>query len=258
VIQLDRYFQVNKDGQGDSLRDSSASPTNKVFFSKQKGKIMKGFSILSLMASLAIVVAGGFAPIPAIAEPDPAFKPIIGEIRNKLPSNLVFRLPSLLPRPVTREMSPKLTFDANSERAHLDLEDENCPPRFNKKGSRAYELVCRLFSVTASTLTSTYYQRNQIKPGSRTTVVQLSRNLRGYHLQGLDWSKVSWIQDNIYFQIYSAVPADKLIEVARSMVANSQVISGRSATVGQPKTQLMTEEPITRILRSQRRIEQKN
>ncbi|MEG4202706.1 hypothetical protein QUA20_02065 [Microcoleus sp. Pol7_A1] len=188
---------------------------------------MKYKSLLSLMVTLIIIGMGVFAPIPAIAEPDPVFKPIIGEIRNKLPSNLVFRLPDRLPIAVTREMSPKLTFDANSEWAHLSLEDENCPPRFNKKGSRGYELVCRLFSVTSSTLTSTYYQRNQIKPGSRTTAVQLSRNLRGYHLQGLDWSKVSWIQDNIYFQIYSAVPAGKLIEVARSMVANSQVISGR-------------------------------
>jgi hypothetical protein len=188
---------------------------------------MKNKSLLSLMVTLIIVGMGVFAPIPAIAEPDPVFKPIISEIRNKLKSNLVFRLPSRLPIPVTKEMSPKLTFDANSEWAHLSLEDENCPPRFNKKGSRAYELVCRLFSVTSSTLTSTYYQRNQIKPGSRTTAVQLSRNLRGYHLQGLNWSKVSWIQDNIYFQIYSAVPAGKLIEVARSMVANSQVINGR-------------------------------
>ena len=188
---------------------------------------MKNKSLLSLMVTLIIVGVGVFAPISAIAEPDPIFKPIIGEIRNKLPSNLVFRLPSRLPRPVTKEMSPKLTFDANSEWAHLDIEDENCPPRFNKKGSRAYELVCRLFSVTSSTLTSTYYQRNQIKPGSRTTAVQLSRNLRGYHLQGLDWSKVSWIQDNIYFQIYSAVPANQLIEVARSMVAKSQVINGQ-------------------------------
>jgi hypothetical protein len=124
-------------------------------------------------------------------------------------------------------MSPKLTFDANKEWAHFDLEDENFSPRFNKKGSRAYELVYRLFSVTSNTLTSTYYQQNQIKPGSRTTAVQLSRNLRGYHLQGLDWSKVSWIQDNIYFQIYSAVPAGKLIEVASSIVANSQAINGR-------------------------------
>jgi hypothetical protein len=198
--------------------------------------------LISLMVSSIIVGIGGFIPIPAIAEPDPVFKPIIGEIRNKLPSNLVFRLPSLLPRAVTREMSPKLTFDANSERAHLDLEDENCPPRFNNKGSRAYELVCRLFSVTSSTLTSTYYQRNQIKPGSRTTAVQLSKNVRGYHLQGLNWSKVSWIQDNIYFQIYSAVPASKLIEVARSMVANSQVISRRSLfqVTQQPKSQLQT------------------
>ncbi len=194
---------------------------------------MKNKSLLSLMVSLVIVGMGVFAPIPAIAEPYFIFKPIIGEIRNKLPSNLVFRLPSHLPRAVTREMSPKLTFNANSEWAHLNLEDENCPPRFNKKGSRGYELVCVLFSVTSSTLTSTYYQQNQIKPGSRTTAVQLSRNLRGYHLQGLDWSKVSWVQDNIYFQIYSAVPASKLIEVARSMVANSQVINGRSQNVTQ-------------------------
>ncbi|MEG4087937.1 hypothetical protein [Microcoleus sp. Pol12B4] len=202
---------------------------------------MKNKLFLSLTVSLAIVGSGGFAPIPAIAEPDPIFKPIIGEIRNKLPSNLLFRPPSRLPGAITREMSPKLTFDANQEWAHFDLEDENFSPRFNKKGSRAYELVCRLFSVTSSTLTSTYYQQNQIKPGSRTTAVQLSRNQHGYHFQGLDWSKVSWVQDNIYFQFYSAVPAGKLIELARSSVANSQVIKGRTQNVTQQlKPQLTT------------------
>jgi hypothetical protein len=63
---------------------------------------MKNKSLLSLMVTLIIVGMGVFAPIPAIAEPDPVFKPIISEIRNKLKSNLVFRLPSRLPITVTK------------------------------------------------------------------------------------------------------------------------------------------------------------
>jgi hypothetical protein len=67
VIWVDLPFQVNKNGQGDSLRDSSASPTNKVFFSKQKGKIMKGLSILSLMASLTILGIGALTKPESVA-----------------------------------------------------------------------------------------------------------------------------------------------------------------------------------------------
>ena len=88
-------------------------------------------TILSL-AVLGIYSLG--KPQTTIAEPAPIFQPIIEEIRNKLPSNLVFRLPSRLPEVVTREMSPKLTFDVNSERAYLALEDENCPSRFSGGG----------------------------------------------------------------------------------------------------------------------------
>ncbi|MCU0547425.1 MAG: hypothetical protein MUE44_35565 [Oscillatoriaceae cyanobacterium Prado104] len=204
---------------------------------------MKYKSLFSLTLSLAIAVAGGFAPIPATAEPDPVFQPIIAEIKNKLPSNLVFRLPSRLPGAITREMSPQLTFDANSERAYLALEDKDCPPRFSRggRGTRGYNLVCLRFSVTSSTLASKYYQEDRQR-GSGATAVKLSRNLRGYHFQGADWNTVSWVQDNTYFKIYSGtVRRNELIEVARSMVANSQVISGRSLTVvQQPKSQLIT------------------
>ncbi|MEG4286314.1 hypothetical protein QUB68_24600 [Microcoleus sp. A006_D1] len=205
---------------------------------------MKNKSLLSLMVSSVIVGVGGFASIPAIAEPDPVFKPIIGEIRNKLPSNLVFRLPSRLPEAITRKMSPQLTFEANSERAYLALEDKDCPPRFSRggRGTRGYNLVCLRFSVTSSTLASKYYQEDGQR-GSRATAVQLSSNVRGYHFQGADWNTVLWVQDNTYFKIYSGtVRRNELIEVARSMVANSQVISGRSLfqVTQQPKSQLIT------------------
>ena len=182
-------------------------------------------TILSL-AVLGIYSLG--KPQTTIAEPAPIFQPIIEEIRNKLPSNLVFRLPSRLPEVVTREMSPKLTFDVNSERAYLALEDENCPSRFSGggRGSRGYGLVCLRFSVTSSTLTSIYYQQNRQRRdlSSGATVIELSNNVRGYHFPGAGWSSVSWVQDNIYFSIYSgSASARDLIEVARLMVASNPI-----------------------------------
>lgn len=201
---------------------------------------MKNKSLLSLMVTLIIVGVGVFAPISAIAEPDPVFKPIIGEIRNKLPSNLVFRLPSRLPGVITNKISPQLTFDVNSERAYLALEDKDCHLRF-RRGSRGYILACLPFSVASSTLASKYY-REDGERGERATAVQLSSNVRGYHFQGADWNTVSWVQDNNYFKIYSGyVRRNELIEVARSMLAKSQVINGRVQNVAQqPKSELIS------------------
>jgi len=167
---------------------------------------MKNKSLLSLTVSLVIVGMRVFAPIPAIAEPDPIFKPIIGETRNKLPSN--------------------------------------CPPRFSRggRGSRGYNLVCLRFSVVSSTLASKYYQKDRQR-GSGADAIELSRNQSGYHYQGTDWNTVSWVQDNNYFKIYSGtVRRNELIEIARSMLANSQVISRRSLyqVAQQPKPQLTT------------------
>jgi hypothetical protein len=183
---------------------------------------MKNKSLFSLMVTLIIVGVGVFTSIPAIAEPDPVFKPIIGEIRNKLPSNLVFRLPSRLPGAITREMSPQLIFDVNSERAYLALEDKDCLPRF-RRGGRGFALACIRFSVASSTLTSKYYREDKQR-GESATVVQLSNNVRGYHFQGDNWNTVSWVQDNNYFSIYSGmVRRNELIEVARSMIASSPI-----------------------------------
>jgi hypothetical protein len=180
---------------------------------------------------LSLAVLGVYSlekPQTTIAEPSPIFQPISEEIRNKLPSNLVFRLPSRLPEVVTREMSPKLTFDVNSERAYLALEDEDCPSPFSSggRGSRGYGLVCLRFSVTSSTLTSNYYKRSDTYRGRMATSIELSHNLRGYHFQGAGWSIVSWVQDNIYFSIYSgSASANELIEVARSMVVSIPINS---------------------------------
>ena len=203
---------------------------------------MKRISIMSLMASLAILGIGAFIkPQSVSAEPASIFRPLLQDIETKLPSNLVFRLPSRLPEAITRKMSPQLTFDVNSERAYLALEDKDCLPRF-RRGGRGFALACIRFSVASSTLASKYYQEDGQR-GESATVVQLSRNLRGYHFQGDGWNTVSWVQDNTYFKIYSGtVRRNELIEVARSMIANSQVIGGRSfhQIAQQPKPQLIT------------------
>lgn len=82
----------------DSLRDSYSSRTNKIFFSKQRGKIMKGRSILSLMANLTILGIGVFInPQSAMAEPAPIFRPFIRNIQDQLPRDMVMRLPASIP-----------------------------------------------------------------------------------------------------------------------------------------------------------------
>lgn len=50
-------FSTQYTPTSDSLRDSSCSRTNKIFFSKQRGKIMKGRSLFSLTIGLTILCA---------------------------------------------------------------------------------------------------------------------------------------------------------------------------------------------------------
>lgn len=191
---------------------------------------MKARSIMSLMASLTILGIGAFIkPQSVSAEPASIFRPLLQDIETKLPSNLVFRLPSRLPEAITRKMSPQLTFDVNSEQAYLALEDKDCLPRF-RRGGRGFALACIRFSVASSTLASKYYQEDRQR-GEMATVIQLSRNLRGYHFQGDAWNTVSWVQDNVYFKIYSGtVRRNELIEVARSMVASSPILPSIETT----------------------------
>lgn len=165
-------------------------------------------------------------PAQVIAEPSPVFQSIVEEIINTIPRDLDFRLPSRLPESVLGTISPEFLFDFNGERAYLALEDANCPLPFRRQGrhTRGYKLVCLRFSVTSSYLTSKHYQQTDTYRGHMSTSIELSPNLRGYHFQGADWSKVSWIQNNIYFSIYSgSSSAEELIEMARSMVANSPI-----------------------------------
>jgi hypothetical protein len=64
---------------------------------------MKGQSIVSLLVSFAVLNTGLVTrQISATATPAPIFRPVIRNIQNQLPRNLVFRLPSSLPATITK------------------------------------------------------------------------------------------------------------------------------------------------------------
>jgi len=91
-------FSTHYTPTSDSLRDISTSRTNQIFCSKQRVKIMKRISILSLIANLTILGIGAFIkPQPANAEPAPIFRPLIRDIQAQLPRGMVMRLPASIP-----------------------------------------------------------------------------------------------------------------------------------------------------------------
>jgi hypothetical protein len=71
---------------------------NKIFFSKQRGKIIKRRSLFSLIVSLAILGVGLLTRNqPANAEPAPIFRPLLRDIQSQLARGMVMRLPASIP-----------------------------------------------------------------------------------------------------------------------------------------------------------------
>jgi hypothetical protein len=199
---------------------------------------MKGRSLFGFTVGLVILSPGSLSrPQSATAAPAPIFRPLIRDIQNKLTRNLVFRLPSNLPASATRWGNPKIEFRVDSDSATLGIKYVGCE-RDYPPGGRGYAINCIPFSVSSSTLSSQKYRERP-----KGNVFKLNNNLQAYHFQGDGFSIISWIQDGIYFSIYSpSVSYNELIQVARSMVneppiydiatANSRMAARRSPANG--------------------------
>ncbi len=201
---------------------------------------MKNRSLLSFTLSLAILGTALLTKPQSInAAPAPIFRPLLRDIQNKLPRSLVFRLPNNLPPSTTRGGNTKLEFEVGSDRAYLAVKDVSNDCQGLPEGSRGYAMSCLRFSIASSTLSSAYYQRgNQYREGG--TTFELRRNVRANHFKGDGWSIVSWIQDGVYFQIYSgSMSASELIQLARLMANDPPIYDIATANF-----QMATRRPI--------------
>ncbi|OKH32579.1 hypothetical protein NIES2119_25940 [[Phormidium ambiguum] IAM M-71] len=196
---------------------------------------MKGKSIVSLLVSLAVLNTGLVTrQLCATATPAPIFRPVISNIQNQLPRNLVLRLPSSLPATITRYENPKLEFRVDKEEVYLVIKwigcEHNYPP-----GGRGYMINClpliaRSIIVSSKSLPDFNSFRQIAK------AFGLLRNVQGYYFEedmgapGMGWREVQWIQNGTLFQIKSAnLSANELIQVARSMATEPPIYDKTTA-----------------------------
>ncbi|GET36410.1 hypothetical protein MiSe_11610 [Microseira wollei NIES-4236] len=168
---------------------------------------MKARSLLSFMVSLSALVTGlSTRPQSATAAPAPIFRPIIRDIQNQLPRNLVFRLPSNLPTSLHRSnrlagVEPE--FRADRESFSLTIKYVGCERDF-QPGGRGYAINCVPLSIYSSTLSSQGYQEFNQRFRQYATSVNLQRNVQAYHSTlGDGWYTIQWVQDRTFFMISS-------------------------------------------------------
>lgn len=178
---------------------------------------MKERSLFPLMLSLTILATGLLGKLPSTtAAPAPIFRPILRDIQNQLPRNLVFRLPGNFPAKVARYGRPKLEFQANRSRASLRITYIGCERDF-PPGGRGYAINCIPFTASSSSASSKHYQEF-IEQFDENSGFELRRNVRARHVPGDGWNQIEWIQDGVLFHIYSGVlNLSELTQVARSM-----------------------------------------
>lgn len=176
-----------------------------------------GFSLVTLGAN----------QLSVLAAPDPVFKPVINQIKQRLPANLAFRLPANLPKSVTQGISKnnlKLTLESNNQSIVLRVQDGSKYCQELPHG-RTYALECNRFSIHVGSLSSAFYKDSE-KSRSPENSFNLYKNIKAYLFAGDEWNTLSWVQNGIYFQIYSSCPKDELITIAKSM-ANENPIKAR-------------------------------
>ena len=223
-------FSTHYTPTSDSLRDRSTSCTNKTFFGKQRVKIMKRISILSLMANLAILGIGAFIkPQPANAEAAPIFRPLIRDIQAQLPRGMVMRLPAVIPNPPSGipGYRPAIISSNAPEGGYfaIVLVTSNCP-------ETRLVAVCdtgRIFVERRNSNTNQRLRENQQQGSS----ISLKTRVRGFYRSYIQPTRgkmheIIWEQDGMIFGVMSRSRSQKqVINVAISM-ANELPIKAKN------------------------------
>lgn len=194
---------------------------------------MKGSSIFSLMASLAILGIGAFIkPPPANAEPAPIFRPLLRDIQAQLPRDMVMRLPtsipyrSLPPADSNNTLYPYLS----SKSGNLTVELYYFP------GCRANSCFAGRFSVSKLDADRADLEKQAKWPCANAASVNIKPGLKGVYTNikcggsGDGSQTIFWKQNGLTFsaQLRAATNIkQELLDIATSMANEPPIQSAK-------------------------------
>jgi hypothetical protein len=216
----DRPFLVNKDGQGDFLRDSSTSRTNKAFFSKQRGKSVKGISIFSLMASLAFL---GIASSSVMAQYKqgiqnlPNEKQLYGQARSSRQVAVLFR--PLLPK-LQRETKVPILLPSEIEFFSQLGQSIYVEGRGEANGYKIQlGRVPNCQGVTACFFGYFGAERGGIRNPNFDKKVRLTKSITGYFVEmPRRVSAIEWMYKGVLYTMQLKTDETTIIQIANSAI----------------------------------------
>ncbi|MTJ14793.1 hypothetical protein FJR11_19880 [Anabaena sp. UHCC 0187] len=168
----------------------------------------------------------GASELSVLAAPAPIFKPVINQIKQHLPNNLVFRLPSSLPKSITQGISKdnlKVVFNVNDLNADISLLNTSKYCQNMNTGDRLYAINCIRISINAVLVSSKYYKNFQDDSGL-TTPLTLNKNIKAFLFKGDGWNNITWFQNGTLFLVSSGSCSEsKLITIANSMINETPI-----------------------------------
>lgn len=186
---------------------------------------MKREVFLSSLVSLTIIGASLIAPSKSGAEPAPVFKPLISEIRSRLPGELAMRLPSSLPSlPRNVKLYPYIVSNSKVFGINLGL-----TPDCSSSNDPSY-CTAGGFSVFTEAGSKVWPPK-----GDTVTSVDLGNDIRGFYVtrgEGRETSRyVFWEQDGLKYSVgigsgtNGDVSQQQLMDMATSMVNEPAIIN---------------------------------
>ena len=191
-----------------------------------------------LLSFLSLVVGlGGINVLEAIAE-TPDVATVFQGVKNKIPKNLGFILPTYMPV-ISEEVQPIFSIsDQNITTLTLEFTDSRC--RSLPKGSKGYLVGCRALSISSGSISSDFWRQRVVEPKGE--VFSLLERVGAKHIQGDGWGIIAWANHGTFVSVYGSdrlylgdgcntargpfcdFRSGELVKVARS-IANQPVIS---------------------------------
>ncbi len=126
--------------------------------------------------------------------------PIFQDIKNKIPQNLGFRLPTYMPV-ISEEVQPIFSIsDQNIATVTLEFTDSRC--RSLPKGSRGYLVGCRALSISSGSIASDFWRQRVVEPKGE--VFSLSERGAAKHIQGDGWGIIAWANHGTFVSVYGS------------------------------------------------------
>ncbi|MEG4202704.1 hypothetical protein QUA20_02055 [Microcoleus sp. Pol7_A1] len=193
---------------------------------------MKGISIFSLMASLAILGIGAFIkPPPANAEPAPIFRPLLRDIQAQLPRDMVMRLPTSIPyRSLPASSNNTLYPYLSSRGGELSIQLYYFPR------CRANSCFAGEFSASNSDTRMAELEKQAKWPCANAVSVNIKPGIKGVYTNircggsGDGSQTIFWKQNGLTFSAQLRAAANikqELLEIATSMANEPPIKSAK-------------------------------